>query len=507
LLRRLEGLGLGSHVPTFENALRLLRHLVRTGRDTVYAFVLRNAYRPELFAHRRFDLVAGNPPWLSYRYVEDTAYQERVKRKAQAYGLVASNEVRLFTQMELATLFFAHSYERYLRDGGAIAFVMPRSVLTGAQQHRRFRQRFDGSLVKVLDLEGVSPLFNVPACVLIARKDGKEAPAPQVVALRGELPRKNASYEEAQRCLAEEPAELPALPPLKPSPYRSRFVQGATIVPRTFWFVRPPEGALGVDPSRPSLETDPAVLRKAKPPWKELTMKGEVEAPFLYATLLDDDLVPFGYRRLRLVVLPIELGPDGRARLVDKRQALERGYAGLKEWLEKAEALWEQHKSATTEQSLLEWLNYQGKLIRQRPGALRVVYTRSGTYLTAAVVGVKSLSVCDLSVAGFVVDNMLYSYEASDPHEAHYLAALLNAPCIDAAVKPFQTKGAFGARDFHRRPFEVLPDPIPPLRPPGQEASATRRALKAVPPAGGRHAALPIQGHRPPAPGGAGGPP
>jgi hypothetical protein len=462
LRRRLEGLGLGSHVPTFENALRLLRHLVRTGRDTVYAFVLRNAYRPELFAHRRFDLVAGNPPWLSYRYIKDIAYQERVKRKAQAYGLVASKEVNLFTQMELATLFFAHSYERYLRDDGAIAFVMPRSLLTGAQQHRRFRQRFDGSLAKVLDLEGVSPLFNVPACVLIARKDGQEAPAPQVVALRGELPRKNASYEEAQRCLAEAAAELPALSPFQPSPYRAKFINGATIYPRTFWFVRPPEGALGVDPSRPSLETDPAVLRKAKPPWKELTMKGEVEAPFLYATLLDDDLVPFGYRRLRLVVLPIELGPDGRARLVDQRQALERGYAGLKEWLENAEALWEQHKSATTEQSLLEWLNYQGKLIRQRPGALRVVYTRSGTYLAAAVIEPTfPLTVHGLSAQGFVAGHTLYGYEPSHANEAHYLAALLNARCVDAAIKPFQTRGAFGERDILRRPFEVLPNPIP----------------------------------------------
>ena len=90
-----------------------------------------------------------------------------------------------------------------------------------------------------------------------------------------------------------------------------------------------------------------------------------------------------------------------------------------------------------------------------------MVYTRSGTYLTAAVVGVNSLSVCNLSVAGFVVDNMLYSYEASDPYEVHYLAALLNAPCVDAAVKPFLTKGAFGERDINRRPFEVLPNSIP----------------------------------------------
>jgi len=460
LRRRLEELGLGGHAPTFENGLRLLRHLVRTGRDTVYAFVLRNAYRPELFAYRKFDLVAGNPPWLSYRYIEDASYQGRVKRKAQAYELVASDEVKLFTQMELATLFFAHAYERYLRDGGAIAFVMPRSVLTGAQQHRRFRERFGGRLAKVLDLEEVSPLFNVPACVLIARKEGGGR-APRVVALRGKLPRKNASYQEARQCLDEAPAELPALSPLRPSPYRDRFRNGATIYPRTLWFVRPPEGALGVDRRRPYLETDPAILRKAKPPWKELTMKGEVEAPFLYATLLDDDLVPFGYRRLRLVVLPIELGTDGRARLVDKEQALERGYAGLKKWLETAEALWEERKSATTEQSLLEWLNYQGKLTRQKPRDLRVVYNAGGTYLTACVLdGGAGLSVYGLPVEGLVVDHVLYHYETS-PDEAHYLAALLNAPCVDLAVKPFQTRGAFGERHFHRRPFEVLRSAIP----------------------------------------------
>jgi hypothetical protein len=162
LLCRLEELGLGNYASVFEGNLRLLRHLVQTKRDTVYTFILRNAYRPELFARRRFDLVAGNPPWLSYRDIGDASYQQRVKQMSQAYELVASNEARLFTQMELATLFFAHAYKRYLKDGGTIAFVMPRSVLTGAQQHRRFRQQFDGRLAKVLDLKGVSPSSNSP---------------------------------------------------------------------------------------------------------------------------------------------------------------------------------------------------------------------------------------------------------------------------------------------------------------------------------------------------------
>ncbi len=55
--------------------------------------------------------------------------------------------------------------------------------------------------------------------------------------------------------------------------------------------------------------------------------------------------------------------------------------------------------------------------------------------------------------------------ETSNADEAHYLCAVLNAQYVDGAIKPFQTKGAFGAqkgkgqRHIHRRPFEVLPIP------------------------------------------------
>lgn len=53
-----------------------------------------------------------------------------------------------------------------------MAFVMPRSILTGAFQHTRFRYlaRPQMKLLKIFDLEDVSSLFNVPACVLICIK-------------------------------------------------------------------------------------------------------------------------------------------------------------------------------------------------------------------------------------------------------------------------------------------------------------------------------------------------
>lgn len=66
---------------------------------------------------------------------------------------------------------------------------------------------------------------------------------------------------------------------------------------------------------------------------------------------------------------------------------------------------------------------------------------------------------------GFVADSVTYWFETRKRDEAHYLCALRNAPLVDEAIKPYQTKGAFGAlrggghRHVHRRPFEVLPIP------------------------------------------------
>lgn len=58
-----------------------------------------------------------------------------------------------------------------------------------------------------------------------------------------------------------------------------------------------------------------------------------------------------------------------------------------------------------------------------------------------------------------MVDHKTYWYRAASADEGHFLAALLNAPCVDAAIKAGQTRGLFGARDIHRRPFEVCAIP------------------------------------------------
>jgi hypothetical protein len=69
------------------------------------------------------------------------------------------------------------------------------------------------------------------------------------------------------------------------------------------------------------------------------------------------------------------------------------------------------------------------------------------------------LTKIELPVNGYIADADIYYYQTKDKMEAHYLCAFLNAPYVDEKIKPHQTKGQWGERDIHRRPFEVVPIP------------------------------------------------
>ena len=90
---------------------------------------------------------------------------------------------------------------------------------------------------------------------------------------------------------------------------------------------------------------------------------------------------------------------------------------------------------------------------------------KSGTYITACVLSVPDpldWEINGLAAQGFIADNTTFYFDTNSGDEAHYLSAYLNAPAVDAAIKPYQSEGAFGAqsgggqRDICRRPFEVL---------------------------------------------------
>ena len=448
--------------PTFRNLwasnFELLVKLIRDGRDSIWAYILKNLSRPLVLAEKGFDVVAGNPPWLSYRYIKSPTWQEEVKALYIYYQLIDSGDVKLFTQMDLSTLFFAHAKDRYLKDGGTLAFVMPRSVLTGAKQHRPFQRQ---GMTRILDVGDVSPLFNVPAAVIIS--SGGDI-------MKADIPTKNyaASFDKHELPLSEaEP--LLALdetltdfidPEIASIYYYELFAQGASLVPRNLCFVRP----AGL-PSTPIVETDPELDKDAKAPWKGIKMEGTVHSPYIYATLLSKHLLPFGHQKLNIVALPFQQSASGKLEFVDG--FLEFGVVGnhrsYTTWFERTNNIWDERKASKVEESLPEWFNYRNKLTTQNvTDRFRVIYGGSGTNIACCVLDLdfEDLSVYRRRVSGFVVDTTCYHLSTETEAEAHYLCAILNSQPVDEQIKAHQPEGLWGARHIHRTPFEACAIPI-----------------------------------------------
>jgi hypothetical protein len=438
--------------------LALLAKLIHEDRNGIWSYILTNLSRPLVLAERKFDVVAGNPPWLSYRYIKSAEYQREVKQLYQYYRLIETDE-KLFSTMDLSTLFFVHARDRYLKPGGTLAFVMPRAVITGAKQHRPFQAQ---GVTRVIDLRYVEPLFNVETCVYIQQGGviaGDDVPAVQY---RGRLKAHELSLLEAAPVLQRTQTTIRFVDSDVRSPYYyDRFKQGATLVPRNLCFVKPQQ-----NPNSPAVMTDPDADKEAKAPYKGISLRGVVDDDYLYATLLSKHLIPFGYEKLHLVALPARLDGDGKLHMLTSESDFsKRGHFESSDWFTAAEIKWGQLKKSTTKESLSEYLNFRNKLLVQQPrSGVKVLYNTNGTHISASVIDTNQFQpeVYGRLARGFIVDFKTYFYETALEAEAHYLCAILNAPCVDEAIKAYQTRGIYkGERDITRTPFEACA--IPPF--------------------------------------------
>lgn len=119
----------------------LMVELIKNEQDTIWAFIIKNYYKPLFLRERKFDFVVGNPPWLTYKGIAEPSYQAFIKDLIfNVYELAkGTGSASLITHMEQATLFLLRCTEFYLRDGCKLAFVMPRSIFS-ADHHDIFRR-------------------------------------------------------------------------------------------------------------------------------------------------------------------------------------------------------------------------------------------------------------------------------------------------------------------------------------------------------------------------------
>jgi hypothetical protein len=205
-------------------------------------------------------------------------------------------------------------------------------------------------------------------------------------------------------------------------------------VPREFWFVQIPRSWLGINPKEPPIDTY-APSQRSK--YKLTKNQSQVEARFLYTTLLGEDVFPFGYRTPRIVALPIQ--PSGsKYELWNAERLLYEGYIKMYKWVDYLESEWKRQRGIKAKQTLVEWINHRNKLTAQNPQARYLVLYPDIQRISCALV-IEPQQVVQgviqrekgVPINGFVVESVLYYCETDRADEAHYLAAVLNAPEID----------------------------------------------------------------------------
>jgi hypothetical protein len=441
-------------VATYEQ----MRTLHETGRNHIWTYIVRNLTRPLWLSlsHGRPDLLMGNPPWLRFNAMS-ADLQERFRRESKLRGLWVGG--RLATHQDLSAYFFARAVERYLSENGRVAFVMPLATLTRGQYEGFRTGRFadkDGNLHAAMQFDEiwtfgseVRPLFEVPACVIFGKRAAISGrPPAQVIAYSGELPRRDATTEEARAHLARAIEAAPSSAAAgEGSRYRTRFKQGATIMPRRLSIVEIEEGgSLGSDRGAPLVRS--RISAQDKRPWNTVRpLRGQIERRFLKPVLLGQSIAPYRVLEPATGIIPWDAQ---QSKLLDSVAALEAGQPHLARWLSQAERLWSGR--TRSDMTLLQSLDYYGKLTSQFPlRSMRVVYTKAG--VKAAAVVVRS--------SRMVIDHKLYWTAVQDEREAHYLAAILNSETARSRVEQFQSEGQFGKRDFDKVMFSL---PIPPYQ-------------------------------------------
>jgi len=477
---------------------RAMRDAKLNNRDSIWRFVLQNLYQP-VFMHRIFDVVVANPPWLTYADIASGDYQADVRALASYYGLMPASKASN-PHIDLAAVFLAHCGKYLCKDGAQLAFVLPRAFLSADQHHNTRNGEARGfKLTEVWDLKDVSPLFNVPSCVLMATASQAEGvdtqrqralPRNGLVGrvFHGKLPRPHMHWSDAQAFVHEDHArwyfqELGNAQSKKKrsalvqekmqgnsggNAYAPRFKQGATIVPRAFYFVQPV--GLGLNDlgdladRTVNLRTHPLALEGAKKPWDGISLSGTMQGKYLFRTALARNVLPFALVNPPLVALPLvqedEVDAGGkplpgkqRWRLLDAAELTSRGDIEAARWFGQCERLWDERRSDNAKKEDMTAcgrVDYQRGLTGQLLNARWVVmYTASAMDASACVLEIATIS------PRFMVDYTLYVCFTETENEAQFVSAFLNSSYANRAIKEFQARGLFGPRHVSKKILDI----------------------------------------------------
>ena len=462
----------GSFANSYYEIYKGFKHTKEQKRDGIWKFIISNQYKP-YFLYEFFDFIIGNPPWFTYKSIKNETYQNILDDLANKYH-VKPQRVANYPQMEIAAIFLAHCSSYFLKESGKMTFVLPRSFFSGSQHENTRNGMTKGfKLTEIWDLKDVQPLFNIPSCVFFAEKktekqNGKVSKI-EGKQFEGRIPAHNCHYDVAESRLKEISVKWnlikqgtstafstkTAKVKTKINPYKLKFKNGATVVPRAFYFIDLNQEVPKDFIDRIiNIKTSADILSDAKAPWK-MTLSGQVESKFIFRTAISKSILPFYLHHPAWITLPItiENENDGlkRIKLHTSEQLMNAGELKAWKWFENAETIWninrtEKNKNITSP----DYLNWLNKLTDQNLNARYLtLYTASAKDAHALVFDRQSLDF------EFLTECKTYVFYTDHKQEADYLATILNSSIPNKRIKDFQTRGLFGPRDIHKKILDV----------------------------------------------------
>jgi len=449
--------------------LQSLMDLIDKDLNSIWMFYLKNIYAPISHSISKFDIIVGNPPWIVMSSLENESYQDFLVQQVRFYDLInkGTRSNKLYTSMEIATLFFCRTSDLYLKEHGIIANLLPISVITAAKQHKNFKNFLKPKmkLLSLHDFTEIPDIFSLPVCVLIAKNNTVNT-YPIKSAYRYSRKnkfRRNAKLNEIKGLIRRKRFQykLPEEPPRSSwSIYYHEILEGSTLTPRSFWFVDfNPHNSLPMDLDKPSLKTPDEIIKHAEDPYKDVDLSANLEAEFLNATMLGKDLIPFGKVRFRMIFLPLEK-PHEEFDILDVDGLRNDGKILAGDWVANNQQIWEDRrkpKSAIDYPRVIDRLNHEGDLrLQGKTKRFVLIWNARGANSFAHVYDNKKLprfKIGGLTItAKHIVADTTCLYAGFDNEdEAHYLCAIMNSPKTNADVKPFQPRGKYGYRDIYRR--------------------------------------------------------
>lgn len=437
--------------------IETLDSLHRDGRNGIWAFILRNSYRPGLVSGQ-FNGLVSNPPWLALSKIADNPYGKALSDRATNFNIKPPGASHL--HVELATTFLLHAVERYLENDSVVGCILPATILNGLQHNPflkgEYKKRPQPILLSFESIWRVQKFtFKNEAVVLFGRKAAiteRNTLPGALVSKTGQEVRTFKKVIQRSRVAWTDKAEISDIDDLFMS---VKFTQGADIMPRTTYFHKTIKVAGTVDRYRLKpfdLDDDCSDYRpkSAKKFQNYQITPRVVEGQFFFDVLLSSHLAAFDLALPTKAFLPIikdaTIGwqPVNATNLA----AFPQTQAAFNEIL----ALYDGTK--TFENLFFDIDTVRRKLQVQLfpEDAYLVVYGAGGGIPCSAY-----LRTSDYDLNKLVIDQTLYWHITHDEDEAIYLTGMLNSEAINMLITDFQPIGSFGERHVHKLAPSIIP--------------------------------------------------